>query len=85
MNQIQALKKAVDLAGGQEALAAKVTDLAHEANALPADRKIKQQHVCNWVNRERQCAAKWARFVSLAVDGAVSASKLRPDLYPEPQ
>ncbi|WP_067986193.1 YdaS family helix-turn-helix protein [Neptuniibacter pectenicola] len=84
MNKIEALKKAVDLAGGQEALAEKVTALAHSANALPPHKKIKQQHVFNWIHREKQCAAKWAGFVSLAVNGGVPASLLRPDLYPVP-
>lgn len=68
MNRLEALKKAVDLAGGQSALAVKIGR--------------RQQHVWNWLNRTKQVASDSAIPVERAVGGKVTRNELRPDLYP---
>lgn len=74
MQEHAALEKAVELAGGQAELARKLSDVM--------DRKILQQHVWNWLNRDSQLPAEYVIPVEKAVDGKVSRHDLRSDLYP---
>lgn len=71
------LKKAVELASGQVALAAKV-------RALMPESKVSQAHVWNWLNSEKSPMppAEYVRAICMAVDGQVTPHELRPDLYP---
>jgi DNA-binding transcriptional regulator YdaS (Cro superfamily) len=63
----QAMKRAVDLAGGQSALARKVGTT--------------QARIWYWLNKaERGCPAEWVLAVAKAT--GVSKHELRPDLYP---
>lgn len=69
---IEALQKAVELAGGQSSL----------ARALG----VKQQHVWNWLHRDRKPAAEYVLAIESAVEGKVSRYDLRPDVFgPPPQ
>lgn len=67
---LKALQKAVDLAGGQGALA----DIIGK----------RQSHVSYWLNKKRECPAEMALPISKAVDGAVAPHDLRPDIYLAP-
>jgi len=78
---IESLKKIIQTAGGQTALA----DLL--CAKLPA-RRIRQSHVCNWLNSRNPDQMPPADYVpaleSIAHDLGLSLSgrDLRPDLYP---
>jgi DNA-binding transcriptional regulator YdaS (Cro superfamily) len=67
MNQLTALKKAVELAGGQTAL----------ARAVDA----KQVNVWSWLNRSKKTPPEYVIPVEKAT--GISRHKLRPDIYPE--
>jgi DNA-binding transcriptional regulator YdaS (Cro superfamily) len=68
MTPQQALEKAVQLADGQSALAAKLGK--------------KQGHVWHWLNKSGQCPAEMAIPISQAVEGKITPGQLRPDIYP---
>ena len=67
MKQLNALKRAIRLAGGQQALAYSIGS--------------SQSTVSTWIKRGR-IGANYALKVDRALDGQVSAHDLRPDLYP---
>jgi DNA-binding transcriptional regulator YdaS (Cro superfamily) len=67
---LEALKRAVQIAGGQTALAGK----------LPGNKK--QGHVWNWLNVVKRCPPEMAIPIEEAVGRAVTRHDLRPDLYP---
>lgn len=75
MSAYESLKKAIEIAGGQTALARDVSTLSGKA--------VKQQQVYNWLHREKRCSRYFARFVEEAVDHKVTKEQLCPDLYPE--
>jgi DNA-binding transcriptional regulator YdaS (Cro superfamily) len=62
---IDALKKAVDVAGGQSNLARAIG--------------VKQQHVWNWLNRDGKPAAE--SVLSIEAATGVSRYELRPDVF----
>ena len=66
---LDAIKCAVEIAGGQTALAARVG--------------LAQAYVHNWVYRNKQVGPRFVIPVEKAVDGKVTRHQLRPDLYPE--
>jgi DNA-binding transcriptional regulator YdaS (Cro superfamily) len=74
MGNVRALKRAVQLAGGQSRLAARLRDIT--------GRPIKQAHVWNWLNRGDVLPAEMVIPIEQAVDGGVSRHELRPDIYP---
>lgn len=65
---MDALKRAIEIAGGQAALARKIGKT--------------QAHVWNWLNRDGRVPAEVVISVEKAVDGKVTRHDLRPDLYP---
>lgn len=68
---IEPLDKAIQILGGQSALAAKVG--------------VKQAHVWNWLNRQgRRVPAEKVLAVSSSTDWQVTPHELRPDIYPNP-
>jgi DNA-binding transcriptional regulator YdaS (Cro superfamily) len=67
---IDALRKAVELAGGLSGL----------ARAIGA----KQQHVWNWLNRDGKPAAEYVLAIESAVEGQVTRYELRPDVFGPP-
>lgn len=69
---IEALQRAVDLAGGQSALAA----------AIGSGKK--QQHVWAWLNRDLKVPAEMVLPIVRAVGGAVTPHELDSVLYPDP-
>lgn len=68
MTPLEALEKAVELAGGQSKLAAQIGK--------------KQGHIWHWLNKSLMCPAEQAIPISTAVGGQVSPHDLRPDIYP---
>lgn len=70
---IQALQKAVNVAGGQ-------TELAKAID--PTRRRLKQQNIWTWLNRDKKTSAKWVVKVSQAT--GVPCHQLRPDIFPAP-
>ena len=63
------IQKAVESAGGQAALARAVG--------------VKQQHVWNWLNRDRRVPAERCADIERATNGAVTRAELRPDVFGE--
>jgi len=70
MSMLEALQKAVDLAGGQSEFARRLGGT------------VKQQHVHYWLNVMGMISHKYVIAAETAVDGRVSRHELRPDLYP---
>lgn len=62
-----ALQRAVDLSGGQNALARMIG--------------VGQGHVWYWLRRSKRIPAERAAQVERATDGAVTKEELRPDLF----
>lgn len=67
---ITPLERAVHLTGGQSALARKLN--------------VKQAHVWNWLNRDRQVPAEHVLAIENATGGEVSRFDLRPDVFGAP-
>lgn len=65
---VEGLQRAVEIAGGQTAL----------AKALG----VRQSHVWTWLHRQKRVPAERVLQIEAAVGGAVSRHELRPDLYP---
>ena len=68
---MDALRKAIELAGGQAALARRIGK--------------KPQHVWAWLNRDRCVPAEMCKPIERAVDGRVTRHELRPDIFDAPQ
>ena len=66
MTNLEALKKAIDLAGGQ-------TQVAKKCNTT-------QQRVWNWINRDKKLPAEYVLTIEKLT--GVSRHELRPDIYP---
>ena len=62
-----AIKKAVDIVGGQNELARRLG--------------IGQSRVWNWIHRDAKVSAEYAAAIEAATDGAVKKSDLRPDVF----
>src|SRR5688572_20640726 len=76
---IEALRAAVDLAGGQAGLAKRLDEIGQR---LPEPLRCKPQNVWAWLNRDHRVPGEWARHIAEAVDFRVLPAQLRPDLYP---
>jgi DNA-binding transcriptional regulator YdaS (Cro superfamily) len=72
---VEALQRAIDVAGGQSALAASV-------NEFSSIRKINQSHVWNWLNRGKKGVPPEFVIPIEKVTG-VHRHELRPDIYPQ--
>ena len=68
MNEHEAIRQVVEIAGGQSALARKLGTT--------------QSHVSRWVNLDCRVSAPYALKCHFITQGKVSAHDLRPDLYP---
>ena len=68
MTPLQALEKAIEIAGNRSKLAEQIG--------------IKPQNVSNWVNRDKKASAKYVAKIS-EVTG-VPCYELRPDIFPVP-
>lgn len=66
---MQALERAIEIAGGQSALAEKIGK--------------KQAHVAMWLKR-RKVPAEVCADIEGATDGAVTRQSLRPDVFRDP-
>jgi DNA-binding transcriptional regulator YdaS (Cro superfamily) len=75
----ETLQKAVDLAGGQ-------TALAREIRGQVPESKVSQVHVWNWLNASHAPVppADMVLPISRALAFQVTPHELRPDLYPHP-
>ena len=74
---IQALERAVSIAGGQSALAKKINSL------VPDKIQVKQQNIWAWLNKSGTVPAEYAIPIELATGGQVKRHEIRPDIYPE--
>ena len=63
----ESLKTAIDIVGGQAQLAVIIG--------------VKQQHVWNWLNREKRVPARHCVAVEEATNGLVTRYQLRPDIF----
>ena len=75
----EALERAVHIAGGQSALAAKLKTMN------PSNRKnLRQGHIWKWMNRSKSLVppAEFVLDIEKIVDCKVTRHELRPDLYP---
>ncbi len=79
-HELASLQRAVDLLGSQAELA--------KAISKP-DRVIRQQHIWNWLNRDKKVPAEAVLSIEVAtvLNGKplVTRHDLRPDLYPAEQ
>ncbi len=66
---LDAIKRAVEIAGGQTSLAKRIG--------------IPQPYVSQWLYRNKQVGPRFVIPVEKAVDGKVTRHQLRPDIYPE--
>jgi len=82
MTGLAALKEAIKVAGGQTALAKKLTILGRQTGLLEKNKSVSQKSVNSWVNRHKKSPAKYVHLIACAVDNKVTANQLRPDLYP---
>jgi DNA-binding transcriptional regulator YdaS (Cro superfamily) len=64
------LQRAIRIAGGQAAL------------ARACGGNCRQQHVWNWVHRDRKIPAEFVLAIERATGGLVTRYQLRPDIYP---
>lgn len=73
------LQKAVQLAGGQVALANKIRGV------LPTS-KVTQAFVWKWLNSpsDNTPPSEWVIPICLVLDWQVTPHELRPDIYPNP-
>ena len=76
---LAALKRAVEIAGGQAALAKRLQEIADRLS-LPL--KCTPGHIWAWLNRDKKVPGEWARHVAEAVDFQVLPMDVRGDLYP---
>jgi len=77
--QMKALERAIAIAGTQ-------AELARRVAAFTKNDRIKQPHVWNWLNRDREVPADMVLAVEASTldDGEprVTRHELRPDIYP---
>lgn len=71
---LDALNRAIEIAGSQQELARRVSSLSPEPIGQPA--------ISNWVKRLQRVPAERVIAVEKAVEGAVKRHELRPDIYP---
>ncbi|USE34592.1 YdaS family helix-turn-helix protein [Endozoicomonas sp. SCSIO W0465] len=67
---MQALKRAIEICGGQRKLGEKLTP------------PVKQQSISDWIERGN-IPPKRVRQIEAATDGQVTRHELDPELYPE--
>lgn len=67
---IQFLEKAIKIVGSQARLA---------EHCGP---RVKQQHISNWLHRDKKVPAEYVLSIEQATGGQVSRYELRPDIYP---
>jgi DNA-binding transcriptional regulator YdaS (Cro superfamily) len=76
------LQSAIELAGGQSALAARVTELMQ----LPQEKRIKQQDIWRWLNRaDGRVPPEYCVATAQAIEFKKTPHDLRPDIYPHPE
>lgn len=66
----QELLKALELVGGSQTALARL-----------CGEPIKQQHVRNWLYRDKRIAADYAQVLELKLNGEVKSYRLRPDIF----
>ena len=70
----EALQKAIAIAGGQSALARLLSNIC--------GKNIRQAHIFNWLNRDKEIPAEYVIPIEIAVKKLVTRYELRPDIYP---
>lgn len=75
------LEKAVDLAGGQVALAKAIREW-FEARGIIC--RVKQAHVWGWLNKQGKVPGEYVIAIADILKWQITPNALRPDLYPHP-
>ena len=79
ITSVEALQKAINFAGGQSALAEKLTALSSEL--------VSQARVWNWLKRDRKAPVEFCALIEQIVGGVVTRQMLCPDdwqaIWPE--
>lgn len=80
-NPMAALERAIEIAGSQ-------AELARRVAKIKADPKIKQAHIWNWLNRDKEIPADMVLALEASTHDEqgrpqVLRYDLRPDIYPE--
>lgn len=70
---LEALERAIKIAGGQSALARKLGP------------PIRQGQIRNWLYRDKKISSKWIIPIEKAVNEQVTRHELAPDIYPKEQ
>jgi DNA-binding transcriptional regulator YdaS (Cro superfamily) len=70
---VAALKRAIEIAGTQSALAARM----RESGLTTAS----QQHVSYWIKNEVFIDPEWWTGIEFATDGKVTRKDIRPDVF----
>lgn len=78
---IDALREAIEIAGGQKRLAERL-DALGRTQEPPL--RCKPQNVWAWLNRDHRVPSEWARLVAEAVHFQIRPMRFRPDIYPHP-
>jgi len=81
MNEISALRKAIEFAGSQAALADKMTEIARNDRGRMRGKTFSQQNISSWLHRSKRVSPECCRIMSSAVDGWVTPHDLRPDIF----
>lgn len=66
------LERAIDIAGGQAAMARKLTAAGY---------RVRQAHIWKWLNRAKKLPAEAVLPIEQVTEGAVSRHDLRPDIF----
>ena len=74
-----ALRRAIELSGGQAALAKRLDEIGQRQHP---PMRCKPQNVWAWLNRDGKVPSEWARLVAEAVDFRVLPAEVRADIYP---
>lgn len=64
------LKEAILIVGSQSAL------------ARACGGRVRQQHIWNWLNRDKKVPAEYVIAIERATLGRITRYQLRPDIYP---
>jgi DNA-binding transcriptional regulator YdaS (Cro superfamily) len=74
--ELEALKEAIAIAGNQTELARRITEARRASE--PESAKVTQQHVWNWLMRDKKIPPECAPYIEIAVDGSVNRKDLCP-------
>ncbi|MGH9644772.1 MAG: transcriptional regulator [Terriglobales bacterium] len=75
---VAALRRAIEIAGSQAALAKGIADFLHRPT-------FSQQSVSKWLREETLLAAEYWPAIEHITEGEITRLRLRPDVFSAPQ